>query len=128
MTTFTCLSPQHRQHVTPHIINGASSVASSDRHSQSSLSPESITSTNSELRRNAFPPSTVRRHKLRMTTMTTQRENNKHDSRDQSSKQSFYSSPASARLKAEIDHIQSKLKIHHDLNKTSLLTPKQVFI
>jgi hypothetical protein len=76
--------------------------------------------------RNGFRPSTLRRQKLRLATGTTPQDNNSHDSRDFSSRQSCNQSPASARLKSEIDHINSRLKIYRDLGKNSRLQHNQV--
>jgi len=75
---------------------------------------------------NAFRPSTVRRQKLRRITNMTHRNDNYQDLKDLPSKQPFATSPASARLKSEIDHISSKLKLHDDANKGSRFQQNQV--
>jgi len=67
--------------------------------------------------RNGFHPSTVRRQKSRIRTVMTHRDNIYRDLKDIPVKQSITPSPASARLKSEIDQINSQLKIYGDLNK-----------
>ena len=63
--------------------------------------------------RNGFRPSTVRRRKLSATNSATHR-----DFKDSNTKLSFTSSATSAKLKSEIDLINSKLRLHGDLNKS----------
>lgn len=67
--------------------------------------------------RNGFRPSTVRRQKSRVTTAMTHRANTCRDLKEDSSKQSFISSPGSARLKSEIEQLNTRLKVYGDLNK-----------
>jgi CRISPR/Cas system CMR-associated protein Cmr5 small subunit len=56
--------------------------------------------------RNGFRPSTIRHHKLRLTTAVSQRNN---ENKDSLPKVTFIPSQASAKLKSEIDHINNKL-------------------
>lgn len=68
--------------------------------------------------RNGFRPSTVRRQKARVTTAMKNRDNSARDLKDISTgPQSFTPSPASARLKSEIDQLNNQLKTYGDLNK-----------
>lgn len=68
--------------------------------------------------RNGFRPSTIRRQKSRVTTAMKNRDNNSYESKDLSIRQqNISSSPASARLKSEIDQLNSQLKNYRDLNK-----------
>jgi hypothetical protein len=67
--------------------------------------------------RDGFRPSTIRRQKLRIATAMTHRDSNYRDLKDSPPKQPFTPSPASARLRSEIDQINSRLKIRRDLNK-----------
>ena len=76
--------------------------------------------------RNGFRPSTLRRQKVPVTTATALRDSAYRDSKDFSPRQSFNPSPASVRLKSEINQINSRLKIHGDLGKNSRLQHNQV--
>lgn len=63
--------------------------------------------------RNGFRPSTIRRHKSRLTTAMVNR-----DSKDLIvSKEPLTPSMGSARLKSEIDQLNSQLQVYGDLNK-----------
>lgn len=62
--------------------------------------------------RNGFRPSIVRHQKSRLSTTISPRE-----SRENSSKDLYPSTPTSARLKSEIDQLNSQLKIYGDLNR-----------
>jgi len=59
--------------------------------------------------RNGFRPSTIRHHKLRLTTAISQRNNHNNENKDSLPKLTFTPSQASAKLKSEIDHINNKL-------------------
>lgn len=67
--------------------------------------------------RNGFRPSTVRHQKSRPSTAMTPRDSHHRDARENSSKDLFLTTPSSARLKSEIDQLNSQLKIYGDLNK-----------
>ena len=71
--------------------------------------------------RNGFRPSIVRRQKSRPSTTTTPRE-----SREDSSKDLYPTTPTSARLKSEIDQLNSQLKIYGDLNRILRLQNERV--
>jgi hypothetical protein len=67
--------------------------------------------------RNGFRPSVIRHQKSRVKTAITHHEKHYRDLKDILSKDIIPSSPASARLKSEIDQLNSQLKIYGDLNK-----------
>jgi hypothetical protein len=67
--------------------------------------------------RDGFRPSLVRRQKFRIATAMARHDNNDQNLKDSSLKRTFPPSPASARLRSEIDQINSRLKIHRDLQK-----------
>lgn len=71
--------------------------------------------------RTSFRPSPLRRQKLHVTTSLTQR-----DLKETIPKQPFVSSQASSKLKSEIEQINSKLKLHGELNKLLRLPPTRV--
>ncbi|CAF0889930.1 unnamed protein product [Adineta ricciae] len=67
--------------------------------------------------RNGFRPSPIRRQKQRGATTVSHRD----ISQELSPRQTFTRSPGSARLKSEIEHITSKIKLHEDSARTSRL-------
>ena len=67
--------------------------------------------------RNGFRPSAIRRQKARVKTAMTNHENRYQDLKELLSNDILPSSPASARLKAEIDQLNTQLKIYGDLKK-----------
>lgn len=77
--------------------------------------------------RNGFRPSTVRHQKARVSTTITPRENYPRESRENSSKDLVIpTTPSSARLKSEIDQLNSQLKIYGDLNRILRLQNERV--
>jgi hypothetical protein len=126
LNSMSTLSPRHRQLSTSNLISASLHSRSVHRKSDGTIASENSTRSTSESVRNAFPPSPIRRQKSRMASVNASKENLSQDSRDLSSKQSFYTSPASARLRSEIEHIQSKLKLHGELNKMLAAQQKQV--
>ncbi len=76
--------------------------------------------------RNGFRPSVIRRQKSRVKTAMTQQDNHYRDLKEILSKDIIPSSPASARLKSEIDQLNSQLKIYGDLNKLLRVQNNQV--
>lgn len=77
--------------------------------------------------RNGFPPSAVRRQRLRIATASAQqRPRNPSAHRDTPPKSAFSQSHASARLRSEIDHINSKLKHHGEAHRNGRLQSTRV--
>ncbi|CAM4745105.1 unnamed protein product [Rotaria magnacalcarata] len=67
--------------------------------------------------RNGFRPSTVRHQKSRLSTATPQRNSAHREHQESLPKSAIMQAHASAKLKSEIDHINSKLKRHEDSTK-----------
>ena len=72
--------------------------------------------------RNAFPPSTVRRHKTRLSTAMINRDSKDHVA----PREPLTPSMGSARLKAEINQLNTQLKVYGDLNKILHLQANRV--
>lgn len=77
--------------------------------------------------RNGFRPSIVRRQKQRVQTAITPCESARRESREYSSKDLLLpTTPSSARLKSEIDQLNSQLKVYGDLNRILRLQNERV--
>ncbi len=96
--------------------NGLLAPVEQDRMSKNA-GPSSHSDADSKGIRNGFRPSVIRRQKARVKTAMTHHENRYRDLNDLLSNDILPSSPASARLKAEIDQLNSQLKIYGDLKK-----------
>jgi len=124
LNIISTLSSQHRPATS---INLLLTSIGQNRLSRNGTQPHSLTDGNTSITsdscsitngiRNGFRPSTVRRQKSRIRTAMINRDNTYRDLKDIPVKQSVTPSPASARLKSEIDQINSQLKIYGDLNK-----------
>ena len=76
--------------------------------------------------RNGFRPSAIRRPKSRISATMTPGDNSYRDSRENSSKDLFVTTLSSARLKSEINQLNSQLKIYGDLNRILRLQNERV--
>lgn len=123
LSNVSTLSPRHRQISTSNLISASLHSRPVHRQSDGTIGSETSSRSTSESVRNAFPPSPIRRQKSRMAVVNASKDNL---AQDPPAKQTFHTSPASARLRSEIEHIQSKLKLHGELNKMLALQQKQV--
>ncbi|CAF1086162.1 unnamed protein product [Adineta steineri] len=74
---------------------------------------------NIDVMRNGFRPSIVRRQKQHIINTMNHRDNQYQNLQDLSIKQSFTPSVGSARLKSEIEHLSSKIKLQDTPNNKS---------
>jgi hypothetical protein len=118
------ISPRHRSNSSINLLltsieqnrlskHGLQPCYSMDGHS-STTNKSGLTTNGIQ---NGFRPSTIRRQKSRITSAMAYRDNSYQDLKDISSRETFVPSVASARLKSEIDLLNSKLKVYGDLNK-----------
>ncbi|CAF0833917.1 unnamed protein product [Adineta ricciae] len=89
------------------------------QHYATDENQDATTSTQSarSVLRNGFRPSPIRRQKQRGIITVSHRD----VSQELSPRQTYTQSPGSARLKSEIEHITSKIKLHEDSARTSRL-------
>lgn len=76
--------------------------------------------------RNGFRPSTIRHQRMRLNTAASQRTNQPMEARDTSAKSIFPQTPASAKLRSEINHIHNKLLTKRNSTKSLRLQNNQV--
>lgn len=76
--------------------------------------------------RNGFRPSTVRHYRTRLNTGASQRSNQPVETRDSSAKSTFIQSPASVKLRSEINHINNKLLTKRNSTKSLRMQNNQV--
>ena len=76
--------------------------------------------------RNGFRPWPTRQQRMRLNTAASQRSNQTFDTRDLPSKSTLVQSPASAKLRSEIVHLNQKLLRKRDSNKSLRLQTNQV--